>query len=334
MDASSNDWRVFSREDENVHATEVLMQQLAGDDVLGHMVVEHLAGGGKRLRARLALAAVRALGGVSEHAIGWAAACEMMHNATLVHDDLQDGDRIRRGHPTVWAAHGMAQAVNAGDLMLVLPALALDGLNVPATVRWQLCRALATRIVAVVRGQAQEYALRQAWNMDREAYLSAVRGKTSGLFELPVEGAALLTGRDPAQVQQLIAPFRFLGLLFQLQDDVLDLFGDKGRDAPGNDLREGKISALVVEHVALHPHDRDWLIGILARDRGDTSDADVALVIDRFRTGGALAQVIAQIHQHHALAMEAMDGCGETELGVLLASLAQLCLRPIAHVMG
>ncbi|MCA9571733.1 MAG: polyprenyl synthetase family protein, partial [Myxococcales bacterium] len=83
---------------------------------LGVIAREHLATGGKRLRARLALATMQALGGDRREAVPWAAAAEMLHNATLVHDDLQDGDAVRRGHPAVWARHGANQAINVGDL--------------------------------------------------------------------------------------------------------------------------------------------------------------------------------------------------------------------------
>src|SRR5215211_7540453 len=88
---------------------ETLMDRLAdeaGGEPAGAMVRRHLATGGKRIRARLALAAMEALDEPREAGVAWAAACELLHNATLVHDDLQDGDRVRRGRPTVWALHG------------------------------------------------------------------------------------------------------------------------------------------------------------------------------------------------------------------------------------
>ena len=95
---------------------ERLMRSLASGDRLeraGVMVQEHLATGGKRIRARLAMCATAALGGDRGDAIGWAAAVELLHNATLIHDDIQDGDRMRRGEPTTWVRHGAAQAINA-----------------------------------------------------------------------------------------------------------------------------------------------------------------------------------------------------------------------------
>ena len=283
---------------EGLAPVEALMVQLSGDaDAAGSMVREHLATGGKRIRARLALSALEVLGVERELGIGWAAACELLHNATLVHDDLQDGDRTRRGHPTVWARHGEAQAVNVGDLLLMLPFLALEYAETTAEVRWLLARALAEHAAAVARGQVEELQLAGAKELGWEGYRRAVAGKTSALFELPVEGAAMLAGRAAGDAHDLAEAFCHLGVLFQLQDDVLDLYGDKGREQPGSDLREGKISALVVEHVGLHPKETAWLRRLLAAPRDATPEEEVEAAIRRFREWGALSAVLGRIQR-------------------------------------
>ena len=110
--------------DEGLDDVERLMLELCSGerlDRLGAILWEHVNTGGKRLRARLALASCQALGGTREQAVAWAAACELLHNATLIHDDLQDGDEVRRGREALWVRHGAAQAINAGDLALMLP---------------------------------------------------------------------------------------------------------------------------------------------------------------------------------------------------------------------
>ena len=314
---------------------ETLMDRLAdeaGGEPAGAMVRGHLATGGKRIRARLALAAMEALDEPREAGVAWAAACELLHNATLVHDDLQDGDRVRRGRPTVWALHGAAQAVNAGDLLLMLPYLALEHLDAPLDRRWTLARSLAGHAAAVVRGQAAELAMDPWRDVDWPAYRAVAEGKTGPLFQLPVEGAAMLAGRSPEEARHMACGFRALGLLFQLQDDVLDLFGEKGRGAPGSDLREGKTSALVVEHLALHPGDASWLRALLAAPRAETPQAEVELAVERFRCGGALERVLARIN---AAAVEALGAPGladEPGLRHLAAELAAVALHPIEGV--
>lgn len=323
------------RSDAGLAEVDALMGGLAGGgpaDRAGSMAAEHLATGGKRLRARLALAATEVMGLPREAGIPWAAACELLHNATLVHDDLQDGDRTRRGAPTLWVRHGAAQAVNAGDLLLMLPFLAIDRVAARAEERLALVAALAAQAIRTVRGQAEELALADAEAPGWDAYLAAVRGKTGALFELPVEGAALLAGRGPAGARALAGAFRGVGVLFQLQDDVLDLFGEKGRGAPGSDLREGKASALVVEHLALHPAEAAPLRALLRLPRERTPADEVERTIERFRSGGALERVLARINQEAWEVMSAPSLAAEPALRELAWELVCVALDPIGHV--
>lgn len=256
----------------------------------GLMVQEHLSTGGKRIRARLALAAAAALGQPRSRAIGWAAACELLHNATLIHDDIQDGDTTRRGEPTTWVRHGVAQAINAGDLMLMLPFLALEGTQAPAEVRWQLSLAMARAAELTVRGQSFDMDMLHTGRLGWSDWVHAAMGKTGALFGLPVEGAALLAGLDTTTANRLSEEFRKLGLIFQLNDDLLDLSPQKGR-APGSDLYAGKPSAVMVAHLDRQPEDTDWLMELLSRDEGALSPEEVAAAIARFEASGAVDMV-------------------------------------------
>jgi geranylgeranyl diphosphate synthase, type I len=315
-------------------AVEALVIELAGDDFLGGIMREHMATGGKRLRARLALGAMTALGGEARRAVPWAAACEIVHNATLIHDDLQDGDRRRRGEPTVWVRHGAAHAINAGDLAFMLPFVALARLDAADTVRAGLAALLAERTALVIRGQANEQELAKRSQLDWQAYERAVVGKTGALFALPVAGAALLAGRALAECLRLADPFVRLGLLFQLQDDVLDLYGDKGRDQPGSDLYEGKVSCLVVEHVALHPRDRAFLAELLVRGRDQVRPDEVRVLIERFRSGGALAAVRQRLLALATAVRQAPELRGESALAAVADELVAVVLAPIGHVIA
>lgn len=281
-------------------AVEALMLEVAageGANHCGELAVEHLRTGGKRIRARLALQALEALGEDPTRGVAWAAACELVHNASLIHDDLQDGDLVRRGQPALWAVHGTAQAVNAGDLMLMLPFQCLEHLDGDASLRWDLTTVLARSAADTARGQAEEVLLRERVRVDAAAYLAAAKGKTAALFGLPVQGAARIAGRSAEEARALAAPFEVLGLLYQLQDDVVDLYGDKGREAPGADLREGKVSALVVAHLRHRPEDALWLKGLLRAPRHDVSEPEVAEAARRFRDSGALEDVLQQIDE-------------------------------------
>ena len=210
------------------------------------MVLEHLGTGGKCIRARIALRAAMAMGLEPARAINIAAACELLHNATLVHDDLQDGDTIRRGQPTVWVKHGEAQAINVGDVLLMLSTLALENSPVDPQTRWYLAAAMTRRATETASGQSLELVLLERGWMGRDTYLRAARGKSGPFFALPIEAAALCAGHSPESARILGDASLTLGALYQVCDDILDVFGDKGRGQMGNDLREGKVSALTV----------------------------------------------------------------------------------------
>lgn len=323
-------------DDGRLEAVKALMLKLAAGqsfERLGAIVQEHLFTGGKRLRARLALASLEALDGPAEAGVPWAAACELLHNATLVHDDLQDGDPVRRGRFAVWIRHGQAQAINAGDLLLMLPFIALDHVPVSAEVRWQLARAIAGRAEQTVRGQSLEMCLLNSGRWDWESYAEAATGKTSALMALPVHGSAVLAGRDPDRSEALSNCFKRLGLLFQVQDDVVDLYGDKGRAEKGGDVREGAVTALVVEHLRLHPQDKDWLVARLAAPRDETTDQDVEAVADRFLSGGALDAVIDRIRSIETEIIAAPILLEEPRLQQVALQLVEMSLKPIRHLL-
>lgn len=331
-------WETFSPARDNamarLEATMVSLCRGPFPERLGLILEEHLATGGKRVRARLALAAAEAFGINDRAAMPWAASCELLHNATLIHDDVQDGDSVRRGRPTTWARHGMPQAINAGDLMLMLPFLGVDELDCDAAIKWSLAKLTAERAADVVRGQSLEMQLLPEGRFDRTTYDRMVLGKTGALMSLPVEGAALLAGADPNTARRVGEPFAQLGVLFQLQDDVLDLYGDKGRCQPGNDLREGKVSALVVEHLERRPGDREELAALLGRPRESTSEDEVARWIERFTASGSLRAAIARIDW---IADSARNTPALAQLPALRAVadfLIQITLEPIAHVRG
>jgi len=257
------------------------------------MVLTQLSAGGRRVRARLALAAADAFGIPAAQGLVWAASVELLHNATLIHDDIQDGDLVRRGKPTLWATHGVSQAINAGDLLLMLPYVALAEL--PLGSQGPLALLLAETSARIVRGQASELDLLSAERLDRQSYYAAARGKTGALFELPVAGTAILASLDKDTVKECAALFGRLGLAFQIQDDIIDLYGDKGKGQRGADVREGKVSALIVELLEARPEVRREILEVLRKDRERTSDEDVSRIAELIRQSGALRRTFERL---------------------------------------
>ena len=258
----------------------------------------------------------------------------MSSHATLVHDDLQDRDTARRGRPTVWKRHGDAQAINAGDLLLTLPYRAVGLIPAEPGLRWLLTSSIAARAEETVRGQSLEMTLldRRPWRW--RDYEAAASGKTGGLIGLPVEGIALLAGATPEAARALGDTFRDLGLLYQLQDDVTDLFGDKRRGRRGSDVLEGKVTALVVEHVRLYPDEHDWLFGILACPASLTTPIEIDAVASRFECGGALGAVLERAvnHSTNVRARPALQM--EPRLSAVAERLASRCLRPLEELLS
>ena len=293
------------------------------------MVDAHLATGGKRLRALIPIATAHVLGLDPDKLLGFAAGCEMLHNATLVHDDLQDEDEVRRGQPTTWVRYGAARAINLGDAMLYWAIAALDDDGLDAATRLRATRRMVTDALAVIDGQEREFLLQAQAEPTIDGYMRMVTGKTSGLFRLPLAGAAEICGADADTIRALELAAADLGVLFQLQDDVLDLYGDKGRAERGSDIGEGKYSALVA-HYTRHasPEDGAWLREVLRAPREALTSAIVDDVAQRFQVQGSLQWVLDEIERRRVGATDAVDA----PLSNLVATLGDAFVRPIAHV--
>jgi geranylgeranyl pyrophosphate synthase/phytoene/squalene synthetase len=307
------------------------------DSPAGSPLVEmtryHLDTGGKRLRALLPCLVAETLGADPHAAIPFGAACEMLHNATLVHDDLQDGDTHRRGRPTIWSKYGAPQAINLGDAMFHYTVLLIERLDLPADARAELLRASVRDTIRIIDGQEREFALKLEARPDFEAYLQMVRGKTSALMALAMGGGAIVAGAPRELVQAARKVADHLGILFQIQDDVLDLFGEKGRDRVGEDVAEGKRSCMVVHALAtLAEPDRTRLQHILELPKTETRESHIREVKELLRHGGSLSFSLRQIRVHRAAALDAAGRTGHRDFARLAEHLADRFVAPIASV--
>ena len=166
-------------------------------------------------------------------------------------------------------------------------------------------------------------------HLDAESYTQAVGGTTGSFFSLPVQGSALLAGCSEAEARLIGDSFMPLGYLFQVQDDILDLYGDKGRDKRGSDIRDGKVSALVVEHLRRVPSDRSWLIPLLEAPREKTPDDQVELAIIAFRRSGALQGCLKDIETTSRSMLESPMIQKHRWLAGLAAEFVALVLSPL-----
>jgi geranylgeranyl diphosphate synthase, type I len=209
----------------------------------GQAATDHLAAGGSRIRARLALHAAHALGLPRRETIAIAAACELLHNASLVHDDLQDRDALRRGQEAVWRRHGDAIAICTGDLLLSAAYGALADTGVAAAA---LITRMHRRVGAVIRGQCDDVALQSGTLQSLAVYEQVASGKSAPLLILPLELTLALAGRDNS-----IAVAEEAGSLFAVGYQAADDLDDVTQDALNEELNIVAVLAAAGER---HPH--------------------------------------------------------------------------------
>ncbi|MGC6485302.1 MAG: polyprenyl synthetase family protein [Candidatus Puniceispirillales bacterium] len=211
-------------------------------ETLGLAAHHHFEDHGKMLRAGLAISTGKTLGVDPRATEAWAAAIELLHNASLVHDDISDGDTMRRDRPSIWAAFGRDTALALGDWMIALSfefaakAAMLSG-------EPRLVSVLANRMKATTIGQAMEFELDDYPDWDR--YCTIVAGKTAPLFVAPVEGIALLAGRDDL-VSPVAAYFNAVGMAYQISNDILNMIGEDGAINPASDLLRRAPNAVII----------------------------------------------------------------------------------------
>jgi geranylgeranyl diphosphate synthase, type I len=199
-----------------------------------------VAGGGKAVRPTLALLSAQAAGAPAEVGLPGAVAVELVHNFSLLHDDLMDGDTERRHRPTVWAVWGPASAILTGDALLALAHEVLlesgSGQAAPAG------RLLAGTIRELIRGQVQDLAFEQRAEVTLPECLDMVAGKTGALLSASAAVGAVLAGAEPGVVAALSRFGAELGVAFQLVDDLLGIWGEPVATGKPvfSDLRAGK----------------------------------------------------------------------------------------------
>jgi geranylgeranyl pyrophosphate synthase len=284
----------------------------AGSAMRG-MLRYHFESGGKRLRPLLTCGAAVAYGhkkGGDENrllqaSVPYALAVELIHNATLIHDDIQDGDRTRRGRETLWVKYSEAQAINCGDAWFFAPQLLVQDADYGAELKLSLLSLLQRKTFAVIEGQSQEFALKERFAKGEEVsvpqYLAMVEGKTSALFSMPLLGGAQIAGAGPLEQKALEQSALHLGHAFQIQDDLLDLWGDKGREMSGGDIAEGKLSYPLVLLLSKLPRgsaDRRRVEEIVRAPRVETTPEMIRFVVSVMEREGVKEQARQDFQKH------------------------------------
>lgn len=236
----------------------------------------------KGLRASLCLATCAALGGNPRQALKSAVAIELLHNAFLIHDDVQDGSQSRRGAPTLHEQHGIPIAINVGNAtnLLALQRLMENRRILGPQLSWSVFQETEQMMRHTLEGQAIEldWIRRNVSHLDVKDYLRMCLKKTSWYsFIYPMRVGALIAGNGRLDADHFCRFGWYIGAAFQIQDDILNLTGDYGTYGKeiGGDLLEGKRTIMLI-HLFKHcsSSDKQRLRRFLARPRGDRSQAE------------------------------------------------------------
>lgn len=209
------------------------------------------AQGGKRIRPLLCLLVCEAISGDYRPALPAAAAVELVHNFSLIHDDIEDKSPRRRGRATVWRVWGVPQAINAGDGLLALAHLALHRLSTSRgnlKLLTQATQILDQACLHLCEGQYLDIAFQERTDVTPEMYLAMAGKKTSSLMECAAHLGAILATRKKRIIEAYRGFARNLGLAFQITDDLLGIWGEEARTGKGvgEDIKAGKKSLPVV----------------------------------------------------------------------------------------
>jgi len=274
---------------------------------------EHLrpasADPGKLIRPQLALLACQAAGGDPRQALPLAAGVQLLHDFTLIHDDIEDNSTTRRGRPTVWSIWGLAQGINAGDGMFVIAHLAIHRLaeaGVPAERILRVLRRFDEIILHVCEGQYLDLSYEGNLEIDEAAYLAMIERKTAALIAASAELGALVGGADEETIQALFDFGRALGLAFQIEDDVLGIWGDPAVTGKpfAADLYRRKLSLPVIHALTTSP-DRERLMRLYAQAILDDDAVHQALAI--LDAAGSRVYAEAAAAAYHGEAFAALD---------------------------
>lgn len=289
--------------------------------------------GGKLLRPVAVLLAAEACGARAEQAAPAAAAVELVHNFSLLHDDVEDRSDFRRGRANVWTFAGVAQAINTGDGMFTLARLAMYRLldtGVPAGRAVAAMRELDEACMRLVEGQYLDMSFETRSDVTLDEYWRMAAGKTAAMFAAPFAIGATVAGAEPTVVEAFRAFGRHIGLAFQAVDDILGIWGDSAVTGKpvGDDLLSRKMTCPVI--VALDAGGDASAQLRRAYQQSARPGEEVARLAALVAETGARELTLALARREESAALEALRGAGvEAEAIALCTEFAQAAVARV-----
>ncbi len=272
-------------------------------EAIGHL----LDAGGKRIRPALTLLTGRLRPCDPDKIISMAAAVEMLHTATLVHDDVVDGSLLRWGSPTLNARWSPGATILTGDYMFARAAdLAAQTDNV------RVMQIFARTLMTIVSGELRQLFGDTTRRQTRDDYFKRIYAKTASMFELATEAAGVLIDVAEDDIATLRQYGHDLGIAFQIMDDVLDFVGDESQVGKpvANDLRQGIVTLPVIDYLDAHP--RDKRVAELLRT-GEQSDEVVLPIVADVRASGVIDRAVAEARDYVRAAQQRLRRFPDSE---------------------
>lgn len=284
--------------------------------------------GGKRFRPFLTMVSCESVSGNPENALPLAAGLELIHNFTLVHDDIMDHSVLRRNLPAVHVKFGEPAAILAGDMLFAKAFEAVLSSSVDFPILKQLQQDFIDCIIAICEGQQLDMEFEVRKTVTEQEYFEMISKKTGALFEISAKGGGLVGGGNPKEVAALQTYGMTLGLAFQIWDDYLDMSSTKstlGKDI-GNDIRNGK-KTLIAVHSLTHATGKQKSLLDDCFGNRDASEQDIALVYDIFQELGSVEYAHQRAMQLVSQAKEAISVLKQSTAKELLYHLIEFTIR-------
>lgn len=288
-------------------------------DAASHLIVH----GGKRLRPYMVMRSCQILGGKISNAMPAASAVEMIHNFTLVHDDIMDNDEIRHGVPTVHKKFGMPIAILAGDVLFSKAYQVIANSKLSPVSTTQLVSRLAKACVDVCEGQLLDVKMAEDEKIPTQAeYITMIGKKTAALFDVSCAMGAICATNEKRDISNLSSFGRNLGIAFQITDDLIGVMGDPRvtQKPVGNDLREGKKSLPILMAIkSAKGKDKKIILKAFGNSKATRNNLNKA--VDVIRSLGIEEDVRNQALKYAEKAEKSLanySGSAKTELVALL----------------
>ena len=267
---------------------------------------------GKCLRSSLCMFTCEAVGGLSEQAISAAVALDLVHNFSLIHDDIQDGDMERHHRPTVWAIWGPHRALQAGNVMRTLADLGIQQLprhQVASEIVARCSKLLTIAYLEMVEGQYLDLDFEGRTDISTSSYLDMISRKTGALIRCSLQLGALTGNADAKTVEALTTFGEYLGTVFQIRDDYLGIWGyaEETGKAAGNDIRR-KTNSLPLVHALERAGTMQNQQLQSIYDKEQVEDSDVASTLTLLADLNASEYVQGLAQDQATRALESLDG--------------------------